>query len=212
MILSKKNRFLFIHIPKTGGTSLGRSIIPFLSSNDEYYGYDAGGEARSRKNRFLMNDDNSLLLPRKHSKMLQVKSMYENINFDQYFKFAIVRNPLDLFVSLYFFWTQTNQKWHPKKVEAIKKLTFKEFIFSKEHKVNQSSFLIDENNKLIVDKIIKLENIDEDLDTLNFQLGFNLNLGHHNKTHHNHFLDYYDDDTIEFIRNKWKTDFELFNY
>ena len=57
--------------------------------------------------------------------------------------------------------------------------------------------------------ILKFENLNNDIN--NF-LNIKLDLPHLIKTKHEHYLLYYDKDSLDIVYNKYKKDFEKYNY
>lgn len=95
MLLSHKHQFLFVHIAKTGGTSV-RDVL-------SRYRWDA----RYGMPQFIVNKLSQLCghklgcrFPR-HSKVIAAKEMLPAEYFAGLYKFAFVRNPWDLQVSSY---------------------------------------------------------------------------------------------------------------
>ena len=93
MLLSLKHRFLFVHIAKTGGTSV-RSSLQGLRWRDPWYW------PMFLCSRFshLSGHRIATKLPR-HAKIVAAKELLPKELFDELFKFAFVRNPWDLQVS-----------------------------------------------------------------------------------------------------------------
>jgi hypothetical protein len=61
----------------------------------------------------------------------------------------------------------------------------------------------------------KLENVNDDLNTLFDKMNIQLNestIIHTNKTNHDSYLTYYDDETKKMVYEIYKSDFEQFNY
>jgi len=79
MIVSKKHKFAFVHIPKTGGTSITLMLKPYLGSGPTH--------GRGWQKAYHKYELHSPLMPFNHM--------------GNYFKFAFVRNPWDWLVSLY---------------------------------------------------------------------------------------------------------------
>ena len=121
-------------------------------------------------------------------------------DYDNFFTFTFVRNPFDWQVSMYFFMKeQKNHFQH----EIINNLDFNEYI---DWRVNedfqlQKSFVIDENNELIVDFIGKLENIDRDFNYVQERLNIKTNLPHVNKSKHKPYYEYFDKSFSSSINN-----------
>ncbi len=93
MLLSLKHRFLFVHIAKTGGTSV-RTSLQGLRWRDPWYW------PMFLCSRFshLSGHRIATKLPR-HAKIVAAKELLPKELFDELFKFAFVRNPWDLQVS-----------------------------------------------------------------------------------------------------------------
>ena len=95
MLLSHKHQFLFVHIAKTGGTSVRDALSRFR------------WDARYGVPQFIVNKLSQLCghklgcrFPR-HSKVIAAKEMLPAEYFAGLYKFAYVRNPWDLQVSSY---------------------------------------------------------------------------------------------------------------
>jgi Sulfotransferase family len=141
MIISHSRQFIFVHVPKTGGTSITLSFLKQLSKNDIILGclppYDNLSH-ESRKKGGL----------HKHSKAYEIKNELGDI-YNEYFSFAFVRNPFDLILSQYYWWKTTNVQWDKAalKVKAfVINATYEQFILSGKgyRKRRQFPFLYDQ--------------------------------------------------------------------
>lgn len=83
------------------------------------------------------------------------------------------------------------------------------FVGEASHREEQWKFITPINK---VDFIGRLENINNDFRYLQKRLGEDLHLPHSNKTSHRHYSEYYDDEDIDFVAEKYKIDIELFNF
>ena len=96
MIISRSKNFIYIHLDKCGGTSIETALEPFLSWSDIIIGSTPFGEKLSLA---YEEKDNSL---RKHSNSLDIKNFIGD-DWNSMYKFATVRNPEKIMISLYFY-------------------------------------------------------------------------------------------------------------
>ena len=149
MLISHKHRFLFVHVPKTAGSSIARALQPLSDAPDQ-----------RRANRLLPKLGVPVnWLPvrwrygRKHTTAQQMKEIFSARVFDEYFKFAFVRNPWDMMVSYYHF-LMASPEHH--RFAAVQKLGgFREYLKYEIHRgvVSQSHHLCNESGSVLVDYI-----------------------------------------------------------
>merc|ERR1711991_585997 len=152
MVWCNKQKLIFVHIPKTGGTTVEKS----LNLRDGTQGYCV------IKNAALQ-----------HCNWKDYKTLLGNEICDNYFKFSIVRNPIERCISEYY--------WTPLKFGYRNKASFDQFLKEVEdivknerffdsqyhdHFQTQSYYILD-NNKLMVDKVFRFENFLEITEFLN---------------------------------------------
>ena len=96
MIISNSKNFIFIHLDKCGGTSIEDAVRPFLNNNDIKIG----------TLNFKQDEEELYYLKKynlkKHSTAQDVKKYLEK-DWDGMYKFATVRNPKDIMISLYYY-------------------------------------------------------------------------------------------------------------
>jgi hypothetical protein len=214
MLLSVKYNFLFVHIAKTGGTSVRAALAP-LRWRDPLYIPQFIASRLSHATGHRIGSK----LPR-HAKIIAAKEMLPHELFDQLFKFTFVRNPWDLQVS----------SWHhlrrerPKLVEHID--DFKEFIrwkldperpyqFHIDTSIElQTDYLKDLDGKIIVDFIGRYENLFTDYEEICRQIGIKAPPLPHKRQAKDRkdFRTYYDDETARLIAEYFKQDIEALGY
>ena len=223
-------KIIFVHIPKTGGGTIEKTL--------GIYGNDNNGN---------LSPDHTLLYGKYKNKFLQhlTISQIKEINkkeFDTYKKISFVRNPYDKIISEYLWRIQVYGK---------RKLEFKEYIieevvprknninkfvknfykdesfvpFLDAHYINQVDYLF-LNKKLAVDEIGKFENFEDDFTRIFNKKPINTKV-HKSKINYTYYLikkilpkflankmyrKYYDYETENIIRKEFSKDIEIFNY
>ena len=215
MLLSLRYKFLFVHIAKTGGTSI-RAALRSYKWKDPY-----------RIPLFLCSRISSLShhrlackLPR-HAKAIAAYEMLPRELYNELFKFAFVRNPWDLQVSSY----HHIQRERPHLLKDISdfegflrwKLTSStrpyQYIIDTSIEL-QSDYLIDLHGNIIVDFIGRYERLEEDFQKACTRIGIRApRLPHKRKaTDRTAYKRYYTDETAELIAKHFKRDIEMFGY
>lgn len=207
-MISHKHKCIFIHIPKTAGTSVEDVIWPLNEERTESnlwmgfintYGnkYQSGGL--------------------QHLKALQIEEEVGAKIFNDYYKFSIVRNPWDRCVSQFEYIKQKRKDL--RNYLGLNRFTsFKKYltlIEKKEHVqwMRQVDFLYSDHGKCLVDKIIKYEHLNEEFAMVLDSIGIdNQDLPHKNKSYRKHLSKYYDDETIAMVRDLYNPDIQAFNY
>lgn len=191
-MISHKHKFIFIHINKTGGTSIETAF-----SDDEV----------ERKN------------PSKHATAIEYRNKFGD-KFLEYFKFTIVRNPWDWLVSRYF-WCKDDRRYHKHVRSDFKNFMHsigEEADIARVKILNRTLIpqhyrILDESENQIVDFVGRFENLQEDFNISCDRIGIpHRKLPHKFKTKHKHYTEYYDDETREIVAEKYAKDIEYFGY
>lgn len=95
---------------------------------------------------------------------------------------------------------------------ALKNDTFKEKILAWMHFVPQYIYVCDEDKNVLVDFLGKFENLEEDFSKLLRILNRKESLSKANKSKHLSFEKYYDKTAFAVVKELYKDDFELFDY
>ena len=209
LVISKKNKLIFFHIPKNAGTSVSNLL---LKDENFYYPWVILSKIlrkfKKTDNFFFDNFQKKIYLFTSHETVKTIEKKISSEIYDNFFKFAVVRNPYSRFVSRYNYMKLTN---------TLKELNFSEFL-KKHVKLSliadqQYKFLLNKNGKIGVNKIIKFENINEEM--TEFSKVNNLKLSKFKKLNIStteNYKDYYDTNTKKIVEDFCKEDLEFFNY
>lgn len=216
MLLSYRHRFLFVHIAKTGGTSIRAALRRYRWGWP--YSVPLGIcslMSQATRPRHVLG----IKFPR-HAKAVAAKEMLPTDFYDSLFKFTVVRNPWDLQVSSF----HHLKREHPDLVAEIP--DFSTFIRAKFDPQRPYNFLLDisreqqweyvsdVNGARIVDFIARYETLAEDYRTICERIGIDPPaLPHHRRAgDRTHYRSYYDDALREIVGNHYARDVELFGY
>ena len=197
---------LFIHIPKTGGSSV------------EVYFSKKFNILLDGKSLFMYMDEKTKL-----NENISINSSLQHITYNQIVKYnkvfnidfnnikiiTIVRNPYERFISDLFFYLKININTSKEEVFNI----INEYLVSNNydnHNLPQHIFITNDNKELINNiHILKTENLINDMHNLgytDFNVFEQINI---NKVN---YYDYLNDKTIKIINEFYDLDFKLFNY
>lgn len=213
MIISRGRGYIFVHIPKTGGTSLSLAL-----------------EARAKKDDILVGDTPKALRRRgrlrgvktagrlwKHSSLSQAEGLITRQEMQALFVFTLVRNPWDRAVS-YYSWLQDQTFAHPA-VALSRELKFAAFL---EHPQIQGAFREQPYQSYVqapdgapcADLFLRLEHLDEDLPKLEARLSMQIGpLPHVNRSQRAAaYRDIHTDATRRLIASVCARDIEQFGY
>lgn len=214
MLLSHRYNFLFVHIAKTGGTSV-RTALQKYRWRDPYY----LPQWLASKMSGLVNHEVAIKLPR-HCKAITAQEMLPREFYNALFKFAFVRNPWDLQVSSY----HHIQRERPQLLEPGE--SFEAFLRRKldperpwQYHIDtsitrQTDYLTDLRGELIVDFIGRYENLQADFDTACDRIGLARQvLPHRRKADdRNRYREYYDASTRALVAEHFAADIERLDY
>ena len=198
-MLSITNKFLFIHVPKTGGNSI-QNILRNYSEDDVV----VLAKHQDGIERFEVRNKNYDIT--KHSPLSHYKSIIEPSLYNSLFKFSTIRNPWDMLISYYFSPHRGRVEWD--------KNHFIQFIKNNVFPMRHFLSLTDEDDfALNVDHIMKFENLSQQFHEITKLLNIEqTDLPHKNKSKKEHYSYYYDKELIDFIQEKFLEDIALGDY
>jgi len=199
MFLSYDPQFIFVHIPKTAGTSISNCLRTVAAGKVEQ---------GSQKDSWDF-----------HTTARLFKYKLGGNQFDNSFKFSFVRNPWDWMYSWY--------SMHRKGQDADD-YTFKHWLMEYEHKMTrtfmwdeipiasqrrgQMDWLTNKNGEVIVDFVGRFENLEEDFDIVRDKLKIKKRLTKTNASIRGDYRSAYDNEMIEFVYKYCEKDIKEFGY
>ena len=188
MLFNRQHKFVYVHLSKTGGTSIRRAL-----------------ETRAGTESFMSRD-------RKHMSAQQIRDHLGAEIYRSMTSFAHVRNPWDLEVSNYHYVLQNrNHYLH----SIFKKLgSFDAYISWRCRHVafQQANMLSDVSGSLIVDHIYRFERLSESFDEIMAVLNIDANLPRLNFSKHQAYQSYYNSQTKKLVARAFEKDIEVFGY
>lgn len=186
-------KICFVHIPKTGG-----STIEKLFDIKNLWGTDQNG------------------LFRQHYTISEISKF---VDLADYKIFSIVRNPWERAISAYF--QKFNPASDPQLRKIIGDLDFKEWLHKLRKIVDEEQYIgtmvhfrpqsdfVDERVK-----IFRFENFENTINNIENYLNFcpSYPIINTNKTSHSHYSEYYDEESILLLEEIYKKDIEKFGY
>jgi len=265
-MISHKHKCIFIHIPKNAGSSVEKAF----GFSDVYHQGTSRHSPVWQLLGFWSERVNRKEYPLDKNSLWEDNKDYHNqayaTHFDEYHKFAIVRNPWDRLVSTWKYdkklltmsyeelvaneesessikWLENRRDYHKEFVKEAGE-GFRDFVMNmselwdkmpvkrpwfnldpkkypdgvfryrpiKWHQHSQMTFLVDADNNMRMDHILRFENLNEDWCNFCKKVGLDLELPHVNKSPGKHYTEYYDDETREIVAKRYAKDIEYFNY
>ncbi len=212
MPISHKQKFIFIHIPKTGGDSVEDCLD--LNRNNDLFGFeDSNGNRYSIKDGLNLQEKKRLICLQ-HLTALQIKKKIDKNIWEDYYKFTFIRNPWDKIVSHYFYIIQ-KRKDLQKILKINKKNTFRDYVYiiGKTKRVSQQkNYIFDDQNKNIIDFVGRFENLEKDFQKVCDKIKVKAVLKKTNISTHKNYKEYYTSETRNIVKNLFNDDIELFKY
>ncbi len=206
MLISHQAKFLLIHIQRTGGGSVARVLKPLID-------HPKGGRIACASALLPIKRNPHRLFFGAHIKAREVRLRWPRQAWDEYFKFAFVRNPYSWIVSLYTRIGSSPTHGHSKRVAAM---TFPEFVDWEiaRNRRHQHRFVCDRAGNLILDFVGRLEHLEADVATICQRIGISPHgalprLGGRDRAP---WRSFYDEATRRKVAAHWARDIEYFGY
>ena len=206
MLISDSHQFVFLRMRKVASTSMKAVLLPLCVPRPE-------GRLAHLKSRAWLEWDYHKYVFRAHDDIRAAKWRMPKDRFERYFKFAFVRNPWDRLVSEDEFLLE--RPAHGRHARVKKLDGFRQFIEMQIPRKDayQTNVLCDRKGNLLMDFVGKLENLQNDWQTVCTRIGIPCHeLQRRNATNHRHYQDYYNDDSRQLVARHWAREIDLFEY
>jgi hypothetical protein len=220
MILDKY-KSIYFHVPKCAGSSINKFLLPF--SEDIPWENKPVRYGSIMIRRESQEDHSYWGEGYMHATALEMQKFMGDEKFKSYFKFAVVRNTYERILSL-LFWERDHKTFELNSVKEVIQYNCVKgahIVDYKNAKIPQSRgaspinfFLCDENDNLMVDKIIDCSNLEQEFSQLMSTLGlpetnFDIKV---NTTNHNHYSNYYTQEIIDLIDEVYELEIKKFGF
>jgi len=204
-MISHQHRCIFIHIPKTGGSSIEDVIWPGDRTEADLW----MGFVSPYRNKYQTGGLQHLLAR-------QIRQEVGPETFDAYFKFAFVRNPWDKAVSQFSYMAHRTDL--RELIGMTPETTFDDYLQLIERNPHvqwerQVEFVQDETGRSLIDFIGRFENIQQDAEAVFERIGLRgAVLPHRNASSRRHYSEYFDVPTRDTLARIYAPDIEAFGY
>jgi hypothetical protein len=195
-MLSLRHKFLFIHAPKTGGSSICQALAPY--SEDRIVRV-------SPTNMDLFELNSPLLgIPSKHAIWEQYAEILTPEELGDLWTFSVARNPWDRIVS---YWHSPHHDQRP----SMKKVTAADFGNWLQKIASIERYVEDFGN---IKTWLRFENLLADFGALTqpLRLPSTLRLPHRNASSHQHYSHYYTPAMRDMVEARFIREIEYFGY
>lgn len=200
-MISHKNKYIFVHIPKCGGTSIEKVLCTTenvdLNLDDTTEDFDVNRLSKEDRREYIVGING-----KQHMFLDKFPPRYQK----EYFCFTFVRNPWDLMVSKYYY-----SQIHKAGISFKKMILSIDGVKLRHHhnlKFNQADFI---NSN--INYVGRFENLQGDFDIICDKIGMpRQQLEKLNTTKHPPYWECYDSQTRDIVARKYKKDLETFGY
>ena len=214
MPISHEHRCLFVHIPKTGGTSIETALGMYSRGNRENVDRLFGAVRSSDLKRLGLGSGYL-----QHLTLLEMHAVRPDWPFADYFSFSFVRNPWDRMVSSFSKKDAHLLREARGRDVELEELSFEDYVratgeIEHAHLRPQAEFVTDADGEVAVDFVGRFESLAEDFQEVCKRAGIQKQLPHEKKSLRSErdYRRYYDAATRRVIEDRYRRDIDLFDY
>lgn len=224
MPYSKQNELLFIHIPKNAGKSMEVALGLTTPSESQHYAWrnplnrlakalQKATRDSKAKPRLWGIDDATIALQHLTYTEIELLEYLSKSELKKSTKVAVVRNPWDRVISSYRHMGKAYedlasfiQHWYDEPSKSHNELA---------HKRSQMDFIVDKRGKVVIDHLLRFENLGQDFSQLVEALGLNAQkLGHigNQNPQKTPYHEHYNPQTKQMVAERFAEEIEYFQY
>lgn len=165
MIVNHTHKFIFVHVPKSAGTSVTELFSQYSTYRDLEVGGTLLGEA-------LQNEFKRRFGLTKHATAAEIREVVGDELWSSYFTFGVVRNPYARAQSTFHFMKRWRGNKEMDRLKFLEKMPdFRSYALSPKMKKkaahrllwSQTQWLCDADGQPVVNRVARLESLDDDL-------------------------------------------------
>lgn len=210
MLYSKEKSFLFIHIPKTAGTSI-RSVLAPYSGKRGVFNYIG----RKLEDYPTLCFRTGLSIKRTydaHTTYSHLEKLLPKEELQKLYKFCITRNPYDRVYSFYLhILAHSEHPWF-NQINSYGSFDVMLQNLKEVREPSQKSYVTDSQGNICVDFIGKFENLTDDFNAVCKRLNIPYELPKKNTRKHKDYREAYTGDNWKYVAEYYAEDFEAFGY
>ena len=205
MIVSHRHRFVFFAVPRTGTHAIRAALAPSLGGED--------WQQQSLTEQVRLPIPALARIGHGHITVREAQAWLPSEIWRSYFKFAVVRDPYQRYVSVCAFLNKRNPAFIGNErafmKAALQRPRFRQRVLVRP----QSAMLLDARGRVGVDVVGRYETLQESFDTVCRQVGIApRRLALRNVSSHGDAAAYFDDELVVPVTDFYRRDFDAFGY
>ena len=205
MIVSHKHRFMFFAQPRTGTHAIREALQTHLGEDD--------WQQQALTRTVSLPIPELARIGHGHISLEQVQAYLPDEIWREYFKFAMVRNPYERYVSACSFLNRGNPGYAGREAAFMKTALTRQRFRRRVLVRPQTALLVNRAGIVGMDFVGRYERLQHDFDRACERIGIPARrLARRNVSHHADYRRYYDETLLQQVNDFYRADFEQFDY